>query len=95
MRTALELRLDVRASSLPDAVKQRLVTLAGRKLTADGVLLIDGREHRTQAQNREAARAWLGALLRQAAVVPASRKHVPWHTFTEPRRRHRHSCARG
>jgi ribosome-associated protein len=55
MRTALELRLDVRASSLPDAVKQPLVTLAGRKLTADGILLIDDREHRTQAQNREAA----------------------------------------
>lgn len=72
--TAVELRLDVRASSLPDAVKKRLVTLAGRRLTADGVLLIDSREHRTQAQNREAARARLAALLRQAAIVPKARK---------------------
>jgi ribosome-associated protein len=72
--TAVELRLDVRASSLPDAVKRRLVTLAGRRLTADGMLLIESREHRTQAQNREAARERLAALLRQAAVVPKRRK---------------------
>src|SRR5437016_6350114 len=64
--TAVELRFDVRASSLPDDVKQRLVTLAGKRLTGDGVLLIDSREHRTQAQNREAARARLLALLQHA-----------------------------
>lgn len=72
--TAVELRLDLRASALPDPVKQRLASLAGRKLTADGVLLIDSREHRTQAQNREAARARLADLLRQAAVVPKTRR---------------------
>jgi ribosome-associated protein len=72
--TAVELRLDLRASSLPDPVKLRLAALAGRKLTADGVLLIDSREHRTQAQNREAARARLLGLLQQAAVVPKTRK---------------------
>lgn len=72
--TAVELRLDLRASALPDSVKQRLASLAGRKLTADGVLLIDSREHRTQAQNREAARARLADLLRQAAVVPKTRR---------------------
>src|SRR4029077_19101122 len=62
--TAVELRFDVGASSLPADVKQRLVALAGNRLTADGVLLIDSREHRTQGQNREAARARLLALLR-------------------------------
>jgi ribosome-associated protein len=72
--TAVELRLDVRASSLPEPVKQRLALLAGRKLTADGVLLIDSREHRTQARNRDAARQRLIALLREAAAVPKTRR---------------------
>ena len=65
--TAVELRFDVRASSLPPAVKARLAALAGQRMTADGVLLIDSREHRTQAQNREAARARLAALIAHAA----------------------------
>lgn len=72
--TAVELRFDVARSSLPAEVKQRLVALAGRRLTADGVLLIDSREHRRQAQNREAARARLVALIQRAAVVPGRRK---------------------
>ena len=55
--TAVELRFDVSASSLPPDVRQRLVALAGNRMTGDGVLLIDSREHRTQAQNRDAARA--------------------------------------
>ena len=51
--TAVELRFNVRAASLPAHVKERLVLLAGKRMTADGVLIIDSREHRTQAQNRE------------------------------------------
>src|SRR5512139_3158736 len=65
--TAVELRFDVAASSLPEEVKRRLTTLAAGRLTAEGVLLIDSREHRTQARNREAARERLIALIRQAA----------------------------
>ena len=72
--TAVELRFDVQASSLPPDVKNRLITLAGKRLTNDGVLLIDSREHRTQAQNREAARARLIALVRQAAARPKKRR---------------------
>jgi len=72
--TAVELRLDVAASSLPDEVKQRLAALAGNRLTADGVLLIDSREHRTQGQNREAARVRLLALLQHAARRPKTRR---------------------
>ena len=72
--TAVELRLDVRASSLPDDVKQRLMTLAGSRMTGDDVLLIDSREHRTQGQNREAARARLIALLQLAAKRPKTRR---------------------
>jgi ribosome-associated protein len=72
--TAVELRFDASASSLPVDVKTRLSALAGRRMSADGVLVIDSREHRTQAGNRAAARARLAALLRQAAARPKSRK---------------------
>jgi ribosome-associated protein len=73
--TAVELRFDVHASSsLPPDVKQRLIALAGKRMTAGGVLLIDSREHRTQAQNRDAARARLIALIQHAAVRPKKRR---------------------
>ena len=72
--TAVELRFDVAASSLPAEVKARLLALAGNRVTSDGVLLLDSREHRTQVQNREAARARLVALLQQAARRPKKRK---------------------
>jgi len=72
--TAVELRFDVAASSLPPDVKARLIALAGNRLTSEGVLLIDSREHRTQAQNREAARARLVALLQHAARRPKTRR---------------------
>src|SRR5688572_24041723 len=68
--TAVELRFNIAGSSLPLDVKERLRTLAGSRVTADDVLLIDSREHRTQSQNRAAARARLLALLRQAAKKP-------------------------
>ena len=72
--TAVELRFDVASSDLPEDVKGRLARLAGRRLSADGVLLIDSRAHRTQAQNREEARARLEELLRRAAERPKRRK---------------------
>ena len=72
--TAVELRFDVGASSLPGDVKQRLIALAGSRMTGDDVLLIDSREHRTQAMNREAARARLVALLQHAARRPKVRR---------------------
>src|SRR5260221_8473452 len=68
--TAVELRFDVRASSLPADVKERLIALAGNRIVADGVLLIDSRVFRSQAQNREAARERLAALLGPAAKKP-------------------------
>jgi ribosome-associated protein len=72
--TAVELRFNIRESSLPADVKARLTALAGHRVTADGVLVIDSREHRTQAQNREAARARLVALVELAAKRPKRRK---------------------
>jgi ribosome-associated protein len=72
--TAVELRFNVRASTLPEAVKERLAALAGGRMSGDGVLLIDSREYRLQSQNREAARARLAALIRQALVKPRFRR---------------------
>ena len=72
--TAVELRFDVRGSALPDDVKRRLVALAGSRITQDGMLLIDSRAHRTQLQNREAARERLVKLIRQALVKPRVRR---------------------
>jgi ribosome-associated protein len=72
--TAVELRFDVGASSLPADMKARLIALAGSRLTSEGVLIIDSREHRTQAQNREAARERLIALLQRAAKRPRRRR---------------------
>src|SRR5687768_9798726 len=63
--SAVELRVDIAGSALPADVKQRLVTLAGSRMTSDGVLVIDSREHRTQSANREAARERLRQLLLQ------------------------------
>ena len=78
--TAVQLRFDVRASSLSPAVKDRLLALAASRATDDGVLLIDSREHRTQARNREAARERLVELIAQATRTPRRRK------ATKPRR---------
>lgn len=84
--TAVELRFNVFTSSLPDDVRMRLIALAGKRITHDGVLLIDSREHRTQGQNREAARARLASLLQAAAVRPKRRRKTkPGKAATERR----------
>lgn len=72
--TAVQLRVDLNTTTLPDEVKARLAALAGARMTLAGVLVIDAREHRTQAQNREAARERLAELLRRAARRPKSRR---------------------
>jgi ribosome-associated protein len=72
--TAVELRFDVRGSpSLPEAMRARLVRLAGRRLTKEGVLVIRAERFRTQEQNRADARERLIGLLREAAVSPRYR----------------------
>ena len=72
--TAVELRFNVAASALPDEVKERLIALAGTRISGDGILTIDSREHRTQSQNRIAARARLVTLVQQALVKPRHRR---------------------
>ena len=72
--TAVELRLDLDRSTLPDDVKERLRALAGRRLHADGSLVIDSRVFRSQERNREAARERLVELIRRAARKPVRRR---------------------
>jgi ribosome-associated protein len=72
--TAVELRFDVaRSPSLPDDVRQRLMRLAGRRLTKEGVLVIEADRFRTQEMNRDDALDRLVALIRQAAIRPKKR----------------------
>jgi ribosome-associated protein len=73
--TAVELRFDTtRAAWLDDASRERLRTLAGSRMNADGVILIDARRHRTQSGNREDARERLADLLRQSLTRPKRRR---------------------
>lgn len=73
--TAVELRFDpARSAAIPAEALERLRALAGSRMTADGVIVIDARRHRTQAQNREDARARLAELVRQALVTPRRRR---------------------
>jgi ribosome-associated protein len=73
--TAVQLRFDAaRSASLDAEIKDRLKRIAGSRMTSEGVVVIDARTHRTQAENRQAARDRLVELLRQAAVRPKRRK---------------------
>jgi ribosome-associated protein len=75
--TAVELRFDARNSpSLPNAIRDRLERLAGRRLTKDGVIVITAQRYRTQDRNRQDARAKLAALVARAAEPPAIRKQT-------------------
>jgi ribosome-associated protein len=76
LATAVQLRFDVTRSALPAEVRARLARLAGRRMTADGVLVITAQRHRTQAQNRDDARERLIELIRRAAVPPVPRRRT-------------------
>jgi len=73
--SAVELRFDVAHSpSLPEPVRERLMRLAGKRLTQEGVLVIQARRHRTQDRNRTDARERLVELIRSALVAPKPRR---------------------
>jgi ribosome-associated protein len=75
--TAVQLRFDVRASPfLPDAVRERLVRLAGRRMTGEGVLIIEARRFRTRERNREDARDRLAGLIRKATEPARLRRET-------------------
>ncbi len=72
--TAIHLRFDIRASSLPEELKQRLLERSDQRITREGVVVIKAQEHRSQEQNREAALERLRALIAAAALVPRKRR---------------------
>ena len=72
--TAVQLRFDVRGSSLPEEVKARLVKVAGKRVTSDGVLVIEAKSFRTQEKNKEDAIARFVALMRRSQERPKPRR---------------------
>ncbi len=72
--SAIHLRFDIKASSLPDRHKERLLALSDHRITDQGVIIIKSREHRSQEMNREAALARLGALIQQSLATPKKRR---------------------
>ncbi|MBD2297465.1 alternative ribosome rescue aminoacyl-tRNA hydrolase ArfB [Nostoc sp. FACHB-190] len=72
--TAIHLRFDIEASSLPVFYKQQLLKLNDRRITQDGVVVIKAQEHRSQEQNREEALQRLKQLILSAVVLPEIRK---------------------
>lgn len=71
--SAVSLRFDVSASTLPQAVRERLLALNDRRITADGIVVIKAQNARSQQANRRAAIARLTELLQQAASAPTPR----------------------
>ncbi|HEY9628544.1 MAG TPA: alternative ribosome rescue aminoacyl-tRNA hydrolase ArfB [Coleofasciculaceae cyanobacterium] len=72
--TAIHLRFDIAASSLPDCYKERLLQLSDQRITKEGVIVIKAQEHRSQEQNREEALQRLQGLIKSAIVVAKPRK---------------------
>ena len=72
--SAIHLRFDVRASSLPDAVKERLLKVSDQRITRTGIVVIKAQQHRSQDMNRAEAIARLHELVRSAAFVPKKRR---------------------
>ncbi len=74
LASAVHLRFDIGASSLPTEIKTRLLTVGDRRISGDGVLVIKAQRHRTRARNLADARERLRQILRAACVRPAARK---------------------
>ena len=71
---AVHLRFDIRASSLPPEVKERLLALGDQRITRDGVVVIKAQEHRSLEMNRGDAMVRLQALVDSVAVLPKARR---------------------
>lgn len=72
--TAIHLRFDIRASSLPDFLKTRLLEMKDSRITQDGVVVLKAQQYRTQEQNRDNALERLRELIKKATVVRAKRR---------------------
>lgn len=95
VETAVELRFEAaRSPALTPAVKARLRRIAGRRWTSDGAVIIRAETHRSQARNREEARARLGDMVRAALVAPTPRLRTR-PTLSSVRRRLAEKARRG
>jgi ribosome-associated protein len=72
--TAIHLRFDINASSLPLAFKERLLNLSDRRITKDGIIIIKAQQHRTQEQNKSDAFDRLQLLIKSVAIAPKVRR---------------------
>ena len=72
--SAIHLRFDINASSLPDAYRQRLLELRDRRISKEGVIIIKAQQYRTQEKNRQAALERLQELIKTVSVVQKARK---------------------
>ena len=72
--SAIHLRFNIMASSLPEHYKQRVLKINDQRITKDGVIVIKAQEHRTQEQNREEALQRLQTLIKSAIAIPKPRK---------------------
>ena len=72
--SAIHLRFDIKASSLPDFYKERLLALKDKRITKDGVLIIKSQQFRTQEKNRESALRRLVELIKSAVIVQKVRR---------------------
>ncbi|MEY2860107.1 MAG: hypothetical protein RL392_565 [Pseudomonadota bacterium] len=92
--SAIHLRFDIVASSLPDGVKERLLALRDSRITQDGVLILKAQQHRTQDMNRLDAFARLHELVNSVAVPPRVRRATK-PTYASKRRRIEGKAQRG
>ena len=84
--TAIHLRFDIKASSLPEYYKEKLLLLSDQRITKDGIIIIKAQQHRTQEGNREDALARLQKLIKSAVAVQKKRRPtIPTKTSKEKR----------
>src|SRR5450759_1994691 len=92
--TAIHLRFDINASSLPDDYQEKLMQLADRRISGDGVVIIQAQRYRSQDKNREDALARLQALIISAGISPKKRMPTK-HTSSPKKKRMESKTKRG
>ena len=99
--TAIHLRFDIRASSLPEGFKEKLLALGDQRISRDGVVIIKAQSHRTQERNRAEAMARLKALIKSVMYAPKKRiatrpsKGAKQRRLDSKKKRGRHKALRG
>lgn len=99
--SAIHLRFDIQASSLPEGFKEKLLALGDQRITRDGVVIIKAQSHRTQERNRAEALARLKALIKSVMYAPKKRiatrpsKGAKQRRLDSKKKRGRHKALRG